>query len=110
MPKVLVTPHACRAYAERVCAVVTEQQAEAEIGEALRAPLFRCPSADGKLTLWGCLNRAGFPFLAGTDPADEGAEFLLVRTVGPKWFWHECKELWGRHSVGPRRQRRVIAP
>jgi len=93
--RVFVSPHATRAYQRRVKRLSLER-AEAEIIEALRAPVFRVASADGRLTLWGCYNRAGFPIVVATDAADEEAEFLLVRTCGPFWFWHECRREWER--------------
>lgn len=101
--KILITPHAVRAYQARVKAL-GDKQAEAEIVAALQAPMFRVPSADGELTLWGCYNPAGFPVTIATDLADEGAEFLLVRTCGPFWFWHETRRLW--QSVRGRKARR----
>ncbi len=91
--KIFVTPHAIRAYQARVKAV-PDEQAEAEIVEALRSPLFCLSSANGELTIWGAYNRAGFPVCIATDPANEGAEFLLVRTCGPFWFWHEARRQW----------------
>ncbi len=103
----MVTPHASEMYVVRVCEQLTPDQAEAEIIEALRSPLFRCPSANGELTLWGCLNRAGFPFLAATDPADEQAPFLLVRTVGQRYYWHEARRHWRTFNIGSKRRFRV---
>ncbi len=101
--RVLVTPHAVRAYQARVRAV-SDTAAEGEIAEAMRAPLFRVPNADGRLTIWGAYNRVGFPVCIATDPADEGADFLLVRTCGPFWFWHEARREWER--IRGRRARR----
>jgi hypothetical protein len=59
------------------------------------------PSARGELTLWGCRNRASYPFLIATDLADDNAEFLLVRTCGERWYWHECDKAW--RAVGVRK-------
>lgn len=100
--KVLVTPHASEAYRARVCRLVTPERAEAEIVAALRSPLFHCPSANGNLTLWGCVNPAGYPFLVATDPADEGAPFLLVRTCGQWWYWHEADSHWRAYQTSKR--------
>ena len=97
--RILITPHAIRIYQERIKAV-DDAQAEAEIVQALQGPLFHCPASRGDVTLWGCRNWTGYPFVVATDPADEGAEFLLVRTCGPWWYWHECRNLWGkRHDL-----------
>ncbi len=93
--KVFVSPHAVRAYQMRVRAL-SPSEAEREIRDALQWPLFHLPSADRNLTIWGAYNRAGFPVCIATDPADEGAEFLLVRTCGPFWFWHEARHEWER--------------
>lgn len=93
--RIFVSPHAVHAYQVRVKALPAER-AEAEIVAALEAPLFRVPSADGRLTIWGCCNPAGFPVCIATDPADYGAAFLLVRTCGPFWFWHEARREWRR--------------
>jgi len=93
--RIFVSPHAVRAYQKRV-KYLSPGAAEVEIAGALRAPVFRAASADGRLTLWGCYNRAGFPIVVATDLADECAEFLLVRTCGPFWFWHECRREWER--------------
>lgn len=96
--QVFVSPHACRSYRQRVYGNLTAEQAVAEITEALQQPLFHCPSGSNGLTLWGCLNRIGHQFVVATDPADEGAEFLLVRTCGPRHFWHETKRFWREHA------------
>ena len=87
-----VTPHATRTYAERVAPFA--RHPALDVAHALARPVF-CLVLPGK-TLWGCVNRAGLPFLAATDPADENAPFLLVRTVGPWWFWHEARAEWQR--------------
>jgi len=92
-PTLFITPHAVRAYRERIFQRLTPQQAEAEIRAALAQPLFQCATGDGRLALWGCVNRGGFRFLVATDPPGAG-EFLLVRTVGPEWFWHEARPHW----------------
>jgi hypothetical protein len=92
--KIFITPHAVDAYRERIYRGADDPQASAEISAALRHPLFVCTTHDGALALWGCLNRVGFPFVAATDPADQEAPFLLVRTVGPPWFWTETRPHW----------------
>ena len=92
--RIFVTPHATAAYRARIYAGASEALAEREIEAALRHPLFTCQSCDGLLTLWGCRNRSGFAFLVATDPGDLEAPFLLVRTVGPAWFWKEARRYW----------------
>lgn len=92
--QVFVTPHAIAMYQERIWHHADDARATAEIASALRHPLFTCTDRDGRLALWGCLNRARFPFVIATDPADHEAPFLLVRTVGPPWYWKETRPMW----------------
>ena len=101
---VFVSPHAARAYRERVFGRLSAASAESEIREAVARPLFSIPSAGGTLRLLGCRNYTGHPFLAACDPT-EHMEFLLVRTCGPWWWYHEAKRDWRFHGV-PRRASR----
>jgi hypothetical protein len=105
--KIMVTPHAVEMYILRICHWLTPEEAEAELVEALWRPLFHCLSANGALMLWGCLNRAGYPILVATDPADVEAPFLLVRTVGPRYHWHEARQQWRAYNIGTKRRFRV---
>ncbi len=104
-PAVLVTPHAERAARDRLGSGVS-------LADALRAPLFRLPLPGRDLTLWGCLRPGGAPLLVLTDPADLAAPFLLVRTAGPWYFWHEARPLWVRAGVVQKRAGRwqVVPP
>lgn len=98
--KILITPHAARAYRERVNRRGSEDDAEREITQALQAPLFYVPK-DGGGTLWGCVNSHNHCFLALTDSADGGAEHLVVRTCGNVWFWHEARQAWRACGINP---------
>lgn len=107
---VFVTPHAAAAFAARVRSGARDPAKEIVL--ALRRPIFRL--ARPGLTLWGCLTAEGDPYLIATDPAGESAPFLLVRTVGPWWFWHEARPLWKQAGVirkqGARGKWSVIPP
>lgn len=97
-PAIFVTPHAAHAYIARVD---RSAHPESDILNTLAAPLFGLllPTQ----TLWGCRTRDGHPFLACTDSADERATYLLVRTVGPWWFWHEARPAWVAAGVVEKR-------
>lgn len=91
-----ITAHAITRYIERVQPRLTRSEAESEIRAALSRPLFSCPVGD-LLTVWGCLNRVGYPFLAATDRAR-----TRVETVGPRWHWREARRHWRRYMESNR--------
>jgi hypothetical protein len=93
-PVCFVTPHAARRYRQLIYFHLTEAQAVQEIEEGITEPLFKAPASSEGVVLYACLNLKDHPFVAACDPAPENAEFLLVRTVGPWWYWHEIKPLW----------------
>ncbi len=93
--RIVVTTHAVKRYIKRI-RDTSPNIARYEIARALENPLFVCvepitKNGMKKLKLYGCINIAGYPFLAACSDIEGG---IACVTVGPTYHWHESKKYW----------------